>query len=132
MTADQRITAAAEVLAGARRRKGSTLPPSVLVREDAELRRQLGQVLDVIAEAGFGLAQAESGVRADGSAALAPADLIEVLGALDHAAAFLTERACQPCTACAATETGPCGDDADDLDQADAYRALAARLGGAS
>lgn len=31
--------------------------------------------------------------------------------------------------ACAATETGPCGDDAGDLDQADAYRALAARLG---
>ena len=34
----------------ARKRKVDQLPPSVLMREDAELRRVLGQVLDVIAE----------------------------------------------------------------------------------
>ena len=42
---------AREFLDGARRRKVTTLPPSVLVRECAELRRQLGQVLDVIDQA---------------------------------------------------------------------------------
>jgi hypothetical protein len=49
-TVDQRITAAAEYLDGARRRKVGELPPSLLVRECAELRRLLGQVLDVIGE----------------------------------------------------------------------------------
>jgi hypothetical protein len=43
---DQRITIAREYLTGARRRKVDQLPPSVLVRELAETRRQLGQVFD--------------------------------------------------------------------------------------
>jgi hypothetical protein len=48
---DQRVTAAREFLAGARRRKVAELPHSVLMRENAKLRRQLGQVLAVIDEA---------------------------------------------------------------------------------
>lgn len=50
MSADQRVTYAREFLTGARKHKVAELPPSVLMREDAELRRQLGQVLDVAAE----------------------------------------------------------------------------------
>jgi hypothetical protein len=49
VSADQRVTAAREFLASARRRKVDQLPPSLLMRECAELRRLLGQVLDVLA-----------------------------------------------------------------------------------
>ena len=48
MSADQRVELAREYLAGARRTGVGHLPPSVLMRECAELRRQLGVVLDVI------------------------------------------------------------------------------------
>jgi len=50
-TVDDRIGLASEYLAGARRRKVTELPPSVLMRELAETRRQLGQVLDSVSEA---------------------------------------------------------------------------------
>ena len=53
---DPRLTAAREFLDGARGRKVGQLPASVLLREDAELRRQLGQVLDVIEADGIGQA----------------------------------------------------------------------------
>jgi hypothetical protein len=52
VTADPRLTAAAEFLAHARRRKIAELPPSVLAREDAELRRQLGIVLHAVTGTG--------------------------------------------------------------------------------
>jgi hypothetical protein len=45
---DDRLTWAREYLAGSRQRKLADLPPSLLLREAAELRRQLGQVFDVI------------------------------------------------------------------------------------
>lgn len=45
---DQRITEAREYLTTLSGHKVATLPPSVLVRECAELRRQLGQVLTAI------------------------------------------------------------------------------------
>jgi len=49
-TTDQRVVYARDFLTGARRRKVAELPPSVLVRELAECRRQLGQILDVLDE----------------------------------------------------------------------------------
>jgi hypothetical protein len=49
-TTDQRVVYAREFLSGARRRKVAELPPSVLMREDAELRRVLGQVLGYLGE----------------------------------------------------------------------------------
>jgi hypothetical protein len=49
---DPRVIAAREFLVSARKRKVIDLPPSVLTREDAELRRLLGQVLDYIDESG--------------------------------------------------------------------------------
>jgi hypothetical protein len=47
---DQRITAASRYLAEARQRSVEQLPPSLLMRECAELRRLLGQVLAVLDE----------------------------------------------------------------------------------
>jgi hypothetical protein len=47
---DQRITLAREYLAAARGRDIDRLPPSRLMTELAETRRQLGQMLAVVAE----------------------------------------------------------------------------------
>jgi hypothetical protein len=50
VTADQRVTNAREYLGYARALKVADLPYPALVRLAAELRRQLGQVLDVVTE----------------------------------------------------------------------------------
>ena len=47
---DERTRQAREFLAAARQRGVEELPPSLLMRECAELRRLLGQVLAVLAE----------------------------------------------------------------------------------
>ena len=111
MTADLRVGQAREFLAGARKRKVTELPPSILMREDAELRRQLGQVLDV--------------VQADVSLT---DEQLEVLGqALDDAIEWRTPSA--NCTGCDDHPAGLCNDHAADLDLTDAYLALARELG---
>ena len=89
------ITQAREYLAGARRRKVNTLPPSVLMRELAETRRQLGQVLGLI----------------EGQAAtLTGAQLSTVLDALDVAADYKRDRAanCPDCEASPAELCSTC------------------------
>jgi hypothetical protein len=50
VSADPRVRYATEFLNGARRRGVDELPPSLLMRECAELRRLLGQVLGMLAE----------------------------------------------------------------------------------
>jgi hypothetical protein len=50
MTTDQRLANAREYLGYARQVKVADLPHSALMRMAAELRRQLGQVLDVVTE----------------------------------------------------------------------------------
>jgi|SRR5215831_10300099 len=60
VTADQRVTSAREYLDGARKRKVTQLPPSLLIRECAELRRHLGQLLDVIGEQAGALQEARA------------------------------------------------------------------------
>jgi hypothetical protein len=80
MTADQRVTNAREYLGYARVIKVADLPYPALMRLAAELRRQLGQVLDAIGE------EARTGARPDGSAALSAVDVQTVLGALADAA----------------------------------------------
>jgi hypothetical protein len=50
VSADQRAELAREFLDEARRRSVDQLAPSLLMRECAELRRLLGQVLDLLAE----------------------------------------------------------------------------------
>ncbi|HEX5290976.1 MAG TPA: hypothetical protein VFX25_19115 [Streptosporangiaceae bacterium] len=174
MTADPRVTAAREFLAIVARWQVSDLPPSKLAREDAELRYQLGQVLDVVTETGAGLAgfglilgqalrdairyQREhqagddwpgqvglyrsaasafglplAGAETDpAGSVLGPADMAAVRGALAGAEELLRERPASWCQCGDDHEAGPCGLQREDLDRADAYAALAARLGGAS
>jgi hypothetical protein len=69
-------------------------------------------------------------MRPDGVAVLSAADRCQVLGALEHAATFLYERAAQQCEACSVHPAGCCDEHADAIEQAAAYRALAGRLGG--
>jgi hypothetical protein len=50
MSAHQRVELARQFLAETQRRSVDKMPPSLLMREVAELRRVLGQVLGVLAE----------------------------------------------------------------------------------
>lgn len=109
---DVRVTAAREFLDGARRRKVTELPPSLLIRECAELRRLLGQVLDVIA----------AGVCLDDDQAAT------VLAALDDAAGHIRERAAN-CPECAASPADLCDGCAGRLARSDAYDDLARQIG---
>ncbi|MHB1432647.1 MAG: hypothetical protein ACYCVZ_11095 [Streptosporangiaceae bacterium] len=63
---------------------------------------------------------------------LTPKDKRLLLAALDDAATYRTERAGTCCGACESADAGMCDEHADDVDQAEAYRALAGRIGGAS
>lgn len=128
--ADKRITQAREFLASARKRKVSELPPSVLVRELAEARRQVGQLLTLVDdyEAEERLLTA-SYLTVSGGAHLVPAD-VEVLGqALADAIERRREHAAGECADCDTGPAGLCELAAGDLDQADAYVALAWSLG---
>jgi hypothetical protein len=130
--ADQRVTAAREYLAAVRPHKVHERSRDQLVREAAELRKMLGQVLDYVGYLdALGASPMSTAVAPDGSAVLAPADLLQVLGGLDHAEALLRERAAAWCDDCASSPAEACQRHLDDLDQADAYRAVAARLGDA-
>jgi hypothetical protein len=111
VSADQRVALAREYLTGARRRKVDQLPPSVLMRELAETRRQLGQVLDVIDQAA---------TLDDDQAAI-------VLSSLEDASEGIRERAAH-CPACRSHPADLCDEDADRLARADAYDRLAAKL----
>ncbi len=111
---DQRPAIARDYLVSVRRHQVTTLPPSVLVRECAELRRQLGLVLDAI----------------DQAAALTEAQRAIVLAALDEAADCREQRAASWCGDCAPAPAECCPEHLDDLDQAAAYRSLARELGG--
>jgi hypothetical protein len=127
---DARITAAQAVLIDFRR----------LVKADAlrtgpqwehwagRLAAALGSVLPLDAGEIRG-SRTASGVDA-GTATILPADLPTVLGALDDAATLHRERAEAYCEACVTHPAGACDSHIDDLDQAEAYQALAARLGG--
>jgi hypothetical protein len=50
VSADQRAELARRFLTEARQRSVEQMPPTLLMREVAELRRLLGQVLDILAE----------------------------------------------------------------------------------
>lgn len=103
MSADERVSQAREYLDDTRRRKVTELPPSLLVRECAELRRLLGQVLDVAA--------GHAGILDQDQAATA-------LDALEVAAEYRRYRASLTCEACAQHPAGLCEDHAADLDRA--------------
>src|SRR6516165_9757043 len=109
-TVDQRVTLAREYLASIRIRPVATLPPLVLVRECAELRRQLGAVLAAL----------DDGMLLDRHQA------VTVLAALGDAAGHIRERAAC-CPDCDASPADLCGGCAGRLSRAEAYDALAAR-----
>jgi hypothetical protein len=125
-TTDQRVIAAREFLAGPRKRKVSELPPSVLAREDAELRRLLGKALDVIADyEDEELDENVTQVTTSGGAYIAPADVRTLPDVLADAVAHR-----EPAAYCAAYgDEGLCDTHAAGLDSANAYRALARALG---
>lgn len=129
MTADQRVQIAREYLAGARKRKVGELPPSLLIRECAEMRRLLGQVLDVVDEAALLAADDSTGTWLDGSATVAPADLATVLDAL-HVAADHKRDLAAHCSECEIRPEGLCPTCETRLDRADEYGKLAQLLGG--
>ena len=104
-TTDQRVIYAREFLAGARRRKVADMPPSILMREDAELRRVLSQVLDVVAD--YENTEVDENVTQildSGDAHVAPADVLVLHAALDDAIAW-----CQDNASCDDCETSPEG-----------------------
>jgi hypothetical protein len=63
---------------------------------------------------------------------LTPRDRRLLLAALGDAAAYRDDRAGQWCESCQTAGAGACDEHADDTDQAEAYRALAGRIGGQS
>lgn len=73
-------------------------------------------------------AAAATSVLPDGSALLAPADVLTVLDALADAAELRQARAGSGCLECIGRPS-PCESHGDDAAQAAAYRAAAARLG---
>jgi hypothetical protein len=134
VTADQRVTSAREYLDSARRRKVTQLPPSLLMRECAELRRLLSQALDVIAEDASALEEARAALLssyAQPAVTLGQDQAAIALEALEVAAEYRRFRASVTCQACADHPAELCDDHQADLDEADEYDALAARIGGA-
>jgi hypothetical protein len=118
VSADVRVTAARDFLTAISSRSAATLPPSVLVREDAELRRHLRRVLDVAADFEVTAIDDEvTQVRVYGGIYFSPADTLTVLAALNEAAL------------CAEQEHLP-SSPADE--QAAAYRELHSRIGAMS
>jgi hypothetical protein len=111
VTADQRVTNAREYLGYARQVKVAGLPHSALMRMAAELRRQLGQVLDAM--------------QAD--VALTDGQLVTLGLALGDAITYRDPQVI--CPDCDASPAGLCDDHAEDLDKTDAYLALARELG---
>jgi hypothetical protein len=103
-TTDSRVAYAREFLDAARRRWLEAMKPSELIREAGELRKLLGQALDVIAE------------RREVLAAVI-ADAISYRTPEGH------------CADCQAEEGGLCYDHAADLDRTDDYLQLARELG---
>ena len=110
MTVDQRVDQAREFLAGARKRKVAELPPSVLARELAECRRQLGQVLDVIAE----------------NPPLTNAQREVLRHALGDVIAWRTDT--EPCGSCQYAAPALCSEHAEAVAMRDAYIKLAREL----
>jgi len=79
-TPPERVTLARDFLAAAKRRRVADLPVAVLMREDAELRRILGEMLTLLADCEDDEQQrAATHVTADGGAYLVPGDVV-VLG----------------------------------------------------
>jgi hypothetical protein len=116
MSADRGVQAAREYLNTISARLVAELPPSVLVREDAELRRQLRIVLEVVSDYEYTVIDEDrTQPTMWGGIYVAAADALTVADALSDAA--------------------DCGEQHEPIDSSAArssvYRELAARLGSA-
>ena len=111
MTADQRVTNAREYLGYARQCKVADLPHSAVMRMAAELKRQLGQVLDAGREA----------------VSLSGDQLVTLGQALADAITYRDPAGA--CPDCEASPSGLCDDHGEDLDKTGAYLQLASELG---
>jgi hypothetical protein len=126
---DPRITAAREFLSHARTGpKPAALPRIVIDREDAELRRQLGNVLDVVGT------QREAASILDDVIGLLTwlRGILEsdtLRQALMDAIDFRADVAGSQCKDCDAHPAGLCEDHTTDVVLFEAYRQLAADLG---
>ena len=127
MSADQRITAAAEFLDHARKHRAEDLPAYLLERHYTELRRQLGTVLNVVAEMSADMATLRRSVSA-GVFDLGEEESALVLDALEVAAEYRRYRADLSCVACARSQAGLCDDHAADIERAEEYAALARQI----
>ncbi|SRR5260221_6888729 len=127
-TTDERVLYARQFLAGARRREVAEMPPSVLARETAELRRVLGQVLDVVADVeDTEIDESLTLILDSGDAHVAPADVLTLHAALDDAISWCQDNAY--CDDCEISPAGLCETHAVRLARVPAYRTLARALG---
>jgi hypothetical protein len=101
-------------------------------REGGDWPGQIGLYKSVARELGIDLGNvaAPSGPVLDPDGRqLAAADVTMILGALSHAIDLMDERTDAWCEACIQAPGGACDVHADDIASAEAYRALAERLG---
>jgi hypothetical protein len=129
MTADQRVTAARELLDAVMPYPVAGRPVSVLRREDAELRRMLRQLLDLLADY-EDAAEDETASHATlwGGAHIVAADMQAALGqALADAVSYRDPSGA--CPDCEASPSGLCLDHEAGAGKAGSYRALARDLG---
>lgn len=110
----QRVQLAREYLTGAQKRKVDQLPPSVMMRDLAETRRLLGQVLEAVNHQAPVLTEAQRAT---------------ILGALAVASEYKRDRAAS-CSECDASPAELCGTCEWRLARADEYDTLAREIGG--
>jgi hypothetical protein len=124
------VARAREFLASARTHPVAGLPPSVMARELAEARRQLGQLLTLVDDfEDEESLRAATGLDGDGGARIVPADVVTLGQAFADAIARRREHAAGSCADCDTSPAGLCAQGAGDLDRADTYTALGRALG---
>jgi hypothetical protein len=126
--ADYRVESAREFLAGARKRKVTELPPSLLIREAAELRRLLGGLLSLVDDfEDEERLHDTTRLTEGGGARISPEDTVILGQALADAVGWREYG--DQCIGCEAAPSGVCDDHAADAERVAAYLQLAAALG---
>jgi hypothetical protein len=131
VSADYRVTAAREFLDAITPYPVASRPHSVLQREDAELRRILGQLLTYVDDTEDEERQHDvTGLTVSGGARISPAGMLILASALPDAAEYREGRAGDSfCADCEAAPEGLCETHSAELDQRDVYVALGRDLG---
>jgi len=125
VSADYRVVQAREFLDTIRPYKVANRPLSVLRREDAELRRILGQLLTLVDDYEYEeRREAVTHLTVWGGAHITPEGVLVLAQALADALAWRSPETCRDCTRGAL-----CDDHAEDVRRRRAYQDLAAELG---